>query len=73
MPTFLIEREIPGADKLTDEELHATRAAVAAGRERTTELPQRRERLLVQHQMADRLLVAFDQWLDDVEKLLGDQ
>lgn len=37
MPTFLIEREIPGADKLTDEELRGITAKsndVVAGLER---------------------------------------
>jgi len=39
------------------DELHATRAAIEAGRQRATELPERRERLLAQAQMAYRLLV----------------
>lgn len=52
-------------------ELDETRAAVAAGREHAEALPERRGRLLAQHDMADRLLDAFATWLDDVEELLG--
>jgi DNA-binding PadR family transcriptional regulator len=53
------------------DELHPTRAAIATAREHATELPDRRRRLLAQHQMADRLLDAFEQWLDDVDELLA--
>lgn len=52
------------------DELHATRADIAAAREHATQLPDRRKRLLAQHQMADRLLDAFEHWLNDVEELL---
>lgn len=54
------------------EELHAARAAVATGRDHAAELPDRRARLLAQHDMADRLLDAFEGWLDEVEAMLGD-
>jgi len=53
------------------DELHVTRAAVEAGRERAAELPERRARLLAQADMADRLLDALERWLEDVEELVG--
>jgi DNA-binding PadR family transcriptional regulator len=58
--------------------LRALRDELAAARTITTEaidiagdLPQRGERLRAQHEMALKLLDAFEVWLDDVDRLLA--
>ncbi|WP_205699392.1 PadR family transcriptional regulator [Conexibacter sp. SYSU D00693] len=53
------------------EELAGAREAVREGERVAPELGARGERLLVNHRLAHRMLDALEQWLDEVEPLLG--
>jgi DNA-binding PadR family transcriptional regulator len=53
------------------EELATARAATARAIEIAAGVPDRGERLGVQHEMAMALVDAFERWLDEVERLLG--
>jgi PadR family transcriptional regulator AphA len=52
------------------EEIAEVREFIAAGARAAEELPRRRDRLLAQHRMSERVLDALEDWADEVEALL---
>jgi DNA-binding PadR family transcriptional regulator len=53
------------------DEIAAVRADVAHSRQRAAELGDRKDRLLLQHELTAAILKAYERYLTDVERLLG--